>query len=66
MQGRFHYYQGYSMHVVTLPVRVMKLMGCTKMIVTNAAGGLNQTYKVCIIGMVLREQMVSFVWCGTL
>lgn len=46
MQGRFHYYQGYSMHVVTLPVRVMKLMGCTKMIVTNAAGGLNQTYQV--------------------
>jgi purine-nucleoside phosphorylase len=47
MQGRFHFYQGYTMWQVTLPVRVARLMGCTKMVVTNAAGGLNQTFKVC-------------------
>ena len=41
MQGRFHYYEGYSMQEITMPVRVMKLLGIDKMIVTNAAGGIN-------------------------
>ena len=44
MQGRFHYYEGYSMDKITFPVRVMKLLGVSKLIVTNAAGAVNKNF----------------------
>ncbi|WP_159722381.1 purine-nucleoside phosphorylase [Enterococcus sp. CSURQ0835] len=44
MQGRFHYYEGNAMETVTYPVRVMAALGVTSLIVTNAAGGVNETF----------------------
>ena len=44
MQGRIHYYEGYSMAHITLPVRVMQRLGIEMMIVTNAAGGVNPEF----------------------
>lgn len=44
MQGRFHYYEGYGMKDVTLPVRVMQKIGVKTLVVTNAAGGVNLGY----------------------
>ena len=44
MQGRVHFYEGYSMSQITLPVRVMLRLGLEMMIVTNAAGGINPDY----------------------
>lgn len=44
MQGRFHFYEGYALQVITLPVRVMRMLGAHTLIVTNAAGGLNPAY----------------------
>lgn len=46
MQGRFHYYEGYNMDMVTLPIRVMKTLGIKYLFVSNAAGSCNPAYKV--------------------
>lgn len=45
MQGRFHYYEGYSMKTITYPVLVMKALGAHSIIVTNACGGVNENFK---------------------
>jgi len=45
MRGRVHYYEGYTLHDVAFPVRVMRRLGADTVIVTNAAGGLNETFR---------------------
>ena len=44
MQGRVHYYEGYTQRKITLPVRIMKQLGVEKLIITNAAGGVNKNF----------------------
>lgn len=45
MQGRFHYYEGYTMQQITYPVRVMKYLGVKTLLVSNACGGMNPVYR---------------------
>ncbi len=56
MQGRFHYYEGYPMELVTLPIRVMKVLGISFLFVSNAAGGVNFDYKVGDL-MIIRDHI---------
>src|SRR6185369_2111500 len=44
LEGRFHFYEGYTLQEITLPVRVMKALGCEVLIVSNACGGMNPQY----------------------
>jgi purine-nucleoside phosphorylase len=45
MQGRFHYYEGYTMQQITYPVRIMKFLGVETLLVSNACGGMNPQYR---------------------
>ena len=56
MQGRFHYYEGYPMDLVTLPIRVMKVLGIKYLFVSNAAGGVNFDFKVGDL-MIIRDHI---------
>lgn len=60
MQGRVHYYEGYSMEDVVLPIRLMGLMGIEALILTNAAGGLDEDMKSGDL-MLITDQISSFV-----
>ena len=56
MKGRFHYYEGYPMDLVTLPIRVMKVLGIRYLFVSNAAGGVNFDFKIGDL-MIIRDHI---------
>ena len=60
MQGRVHYYEGYPMQDVVLPVRLMKKMGAEILFLTNAAGGVNENFHAGDL-MMITDQISSFV-----
>ena len=59
LQGRFHFYEGYSMNEVVFPVRVMKYLGIKKLIVSNACGGVNPSFEIGDI-MVITDHINLF------
>lgn len=63
MQGRFHYYEGYALAKCSMPVRVMKLVGCSHLICTNAAGGLNSSFNVGDI-MIMKDHINIMGFAG--
>ncbi len=60
MNGRIHYYEGYSMNQIVLPIRLMKLMGAKKLILSNAAGGISDNLNVGDL-MMITDHISSFV-----
>jgi purine-nucleoside phosphorylase len=56
MQGRFHYYEGYTMEQITFPIRVMALLGISTLFVSNAAGGINPQFRVGDL-MIIRDHI---------
>lgn len=60
MQGRFHYYEGYTMQQVAFPVRVMKLLGIQQLLISNAAGGLNPAFEVSDL-MIIEDHISLFL-----
>lgn len=59
LNGRFHYYEGYDMKEITLPIQVLKEIGIEKVILSNAAGGMNPTFKIGDV-MVIRDHINLF------
>ena len=59
MQGRFHFYEGYSMQQITFPVRVMKWLGIETLLISNASGGLNPAFQVS--DLMLIEDHISLL-----
>ncbi len=59
MQGRFHFYEGYSMQQITFPVRVMKVLGIKQLLVSNACGALNPTFEAAT--MMLIDDHINFL-----
>ena len=60
MQGRVHFYEGYSMKDVVLPTRIMAMLGVKKLVLTNAAGGINEAFNVGDF-MLINDHISSFV-----
>ncbi|MCS7297704.1 MAG: purine-nucleoside phosphorylase [Bacteroidia bacterium] len=56
MQGRFHYYEGYSMYQITYPIRIMKLLGVHTLLLSNAAGALNLSFNLGDL-MIIRDHI---------
>lgn len=60
MQGRVHYYEGYSMESVTMPIRLMRMLGADKLVLTNSAGGINTEFQ-CGDLMLITDHISNFV-----
>ena len=59
MNGRFHYYEGYNLSETTYPIRIFKLLGVETLILTNAAGGINETFRKGDL-MIINDQLSFF------
>ncbi len=60
MQGRFHYYEGYSMDQITFPIRIIKQLGIETLIISNASGGLNPSFNESDL-MIINDHISSFI-----
>lgn len=60
MQGRLHAYEGYSFEEVCFPLRVLRLLGCNKLVITNASGGVNLSFRVETFALL--QTISSFLW----
>ena len=60
MKGRVHYYEGYNISDVVLPIRLMKLMGAKVLFLTNASGGINMSFQAGDF-MLIKDQIANFV-----